>query len=556
LGGLSENIFKLRYAFTKKEDFPTACGRTAHAIASAEVDKNGKLAQITKEYEGILSSRDFIPGGRTLRNAGRAMGMLLNCFVLGVDDNMDSIGELFKNVMIVSSWGGGVGVDFSNVRPPGDVLKTKSGNASGAVSFMIALNAVGEVIKIGGSRRIALMGLMRCDHPEILNFISSKTEEGKLEYFNISVGITDAFIDAVKKNKNWQLKFGNKVYKTIKAKKLWDYIVKNAWNKGEPGIINLDNMHKYNNLYYCEPLSSTNPCGEVPLPVGGACCLGSINLSNMYDEAKNDVDWKKLKSTIRTSVRFLDNVLDVTHYPLQEIGLTVRQTRRIGLGTMGLHYLMLKLGIKDYGSSEALEFMDDLYSQFRNHAYMASVELAKEKGPFEKFKAEPFVKGQFVRTLPRRIRKQIEEFGIRNATVLSMPPTGTTSLLAGVSQGLEPLFHPRYKRRYYDTDKKGRHQTRETIEYDPLFSQFREEGRDTSHFLGGYEVSPEQHIEVQATVQQYVDSAISKTILIANKFPAKRLGEVLLKHIGDIKGTTIYREGSRGEEVLIPMPYK
>jgi ribonucleoside-diphosphate reductase alpha chain len=223
---------------------------------------------------------------------------------------------------------------------------------------------------------------------------------------------------------------------------------------------------------------------------------------------------------------------------------------------MGLHYLMLKLGIKDYGSSEALEFMDDLYSQFRNHAYMASVELAKEKGPFEKFKAEPFVKGQFVRTLPRRIRKQIEEFGIRNATVLSMPPTGTTSLLAGVSQGLEPLFHPRYKRRYYDTDKKGRHQTRETIEYDPLFSQFREEGRDTSHFLGGYEVSPEQHIEVQATVQQYVDSAISKTILIANKFPAKRLGEVLLKHIGDIKGTTIYREGSRGEEVLIPMPYK
>lgn len=556
LGGLSENIFKLRYAISKKETHPECCHRTARTIASSEVDKNGQLADITKEYENVLSSRDFIPGGRTLRNAGRAMGMLLNCFVLGVDDNMDSIGELFKNVMIVSSWGGGVGIDFSNVRPPGDILDTKGGHASGAVSFMIALNAVGEVIKIGGSRRIALLGLMRCDHPEIFKFISSKTEEGKLEYFNISVGITDNFIDAVKKNKDWDLKFGNKVYKTVKARKLWDYMIKNAWNKGEPGIINLSNMKKYNNLYYCEPLSSTNPCGEVPLPVGGACCLGSINLSNMYDGKKNDVDWKKLKRTIKTSVRFLDSVLDVTHYPLQEIGLTVRQTRRIGLGTMGLHYLMLKLGIKDYGSSEALEFMDDLYSQFRNHAYMASIELAREKGPFEKFRAEEYVQGQFVRTLPRRIRKQIEEFGIRNATVLSMPPTGTTSILAGVSQGLEPIFHPKYKRRYNDEDKNKGKVIKEVVEYDPLYGQFKSQKKDTSHFIGAYEVSPEQHIEVQATVQQYVDSAISKTILIAKNYPAKKLGEVLLKHIGDIKGTTIYREGSRGEEVLIPMSYK
>lgn len=556
LSGLSENIFKLRYAFTKNEDYPTACSRTAQAVASAEIDKNGTLANIVKEYETILSNRDFIPGGRTLRNAGRAMGMLLNCFVLGVDDNMDSIGELVKNIMIVSSWGGGVGVDFSNLRPPGDILKTKSGNASGAVSFMVAINAIGEVIKIGGSRRIALLGMMRCDHPEIFKFISSKTEEGRLEYFNISVGITEEFIEAVKEDRDWELRFGNKVYETVKAKKLWDYIIKNAWDKGEPGIINLDNMHKYNNLYYCEPLSSTNPCGEVPLPRNGACCLGSVNLSNMYDAYKNDVDWKKLKSTIKTSVRFLDSVLDVTHYPLQNIGTAVRQTRRIGLGTMGLHYLMLKLGIKDYGSPEALEFMDDLYSQFRNHAYMASVELSKEKGPFEKFKAQDYVKSQFVRTLPRRIRKQIEEFGIRNATILSMPPTGTTSILAGVSQGLEPIFHPKYKRRYNDEDKNHNKVIKEVVEEDPLFTEFQQQGKDASHFIGAYEVSPEQHLEVQATVQQYVDSAISKTILIRNKYPAKKLGEVLLKHIGDIKGTTIYREGSRGEEVLIPLPYK
>jgi len=271
----------------------------------------------------------------------------------------------------------------------------------------------------------------------------------------------------------------------------------------------------------------------------------------MYDTKKNEVNWKKLRETISLAVRFLDNVLDVTYYPITEIGLNVQAARRIGLGTMGLHHLMLKLGIKEYGSYEALEFIDDFYRRFRDVSYLSSTALAQEKGTFDKFIADKFLQGSFVSALPRRIRKGIKAMGIRNGTILSIAPTGTIGLLAGTSQGLEPIFAPIYKRKYYVGGD-----VKEVTEWDTLFKEFVLAGKDVGHFNGAYDVSPSQHLEVQNTVQQYIDNSISKTINIAHDYPQAKLSSLLLDHIEEIKGTTVYRSGCKGKEILTPCEYK
>ena len=548
LAGLSNDIFKLRYAANKDETWEQACDRTSRAIGANE--QNGQRDNLISEYNRILVNRDFIPGGRILRNAGRVKGMLMNCFVLGVDDNIESIGtELYAKALIISKYGGGIGCDFSSLRPKGDTLISQGEDteSSGLVSFLDGLNYILRLIKGGGDRRAAGLALLGCWHPELYKFIQYKLKDGNGENFNLSVGITGDFIDAIRKDKDWHFTFNNRRYSTKRAKEVWEYLTLHTWKVAEPGLLNLDKIAKENNLYYCEQLSSTNPCGEVPLPIHGSCCLGSINLSNFYDEKKNEVNWKTLRETINLAVRFLDNVLDVSYYPIRDIELNTQASRRIGLGTMGLHHLMLKLGIKQYGSDEALEFIDDFYRRFRDKAYMASIELARERKPFEKFVAEPYLQGNFISRLPRRIRKAIREVGIRNATVISIAPTGTTSLLAGTSQGIEPIFSPIYKRKYYQGDA-----IKEVREMDTLFREFIIAGKDTSHFVGAYDVSPEQHLEVQTTIQQYVDNAISKTINIRKDYPQEKLSALLLDHIGEIKGTTVYREGCKGKEILTP----
>lgn len=552
LEGLSNDIFRLRYASTRTETWEQACARTATAIGANE--SNGKKDDYIAHFRRILHNRDFIPGGRILRNAGRVKGMLMNCFVLGVDDNIESIGtELYAKALIISKYGGGIGGDFSPLRPKGDTLisQGEDTSSSGLVSFLDGLNYILRLIKGGGDRRAAGLALLGCWHPALYDFIKYKLKDGNGENFNLSIGITGEFIDAIKKDKDWHFTFNNRTYRTKRAREVWEHLTLHTWKVAEPGLLNLDKISQENNLYYIEPLSSTNPCGEVPLPIHGSCCLGSINLSNFYNPKTNGINWQALKQTISLGVRFLDNVLDVSYYPIHDIELTTQSSRRIGLGTMGLHHLMLKMGIKQYGSDEALEFIDDFYRRFRDTAYMASIDLAKERRPFEKFIADKYLKGSFVSRLPRRIRKSIREVGIRNATIISIAPTGTTSLLAGTSQGIEPIFSPIYKRKYYEGDS-----IKEVREMDGLFREFILAGKDTSHFVGAYDVTPEQHLEVQTTIQQYVDNAISKTINIRKDYPQKKLSDLLLAHIDEIKGTTVYREGCKGKEILTPCDHK
>jgi ribonucleoside-diphosphate reductase alpha chain len=549
LEGYRNEIFKLRYAYTPDETWAQACERTANFVGVAENGSEDRERWVNSFAE-IIRKFWFIPGGRIMRNAGRKHGMMINCFGLGVDDNTKSIGQLFDEVFNVSSSGGGVGINFSNLRPKGDPIMGKGGFSSGAVSFMGVVDSIAQTVESGGQRRAALMGILRCDHPEIFEFINGKLTEGKLSHFNISVGITDEFLKAVKKNKDFDLKFGNKVYKTIKARELWDLIVHNAWTCAEPGLINLDNLKNFNPLSYCEDINTTNPCGELPLPRYGACCLGSINLSEMYNKNKNEVDWIKLKNVIEIAVRFLDDVIDVTIYPVKDIELTATASRRIGLGVMGLHYLLLKLGIKRYGSDESLEFIDSLMSKIRDYAYLASINLAKEKGPFQKFDKARYMEGLFVKGLPHRVRRELEKYGIRNGAVLSIPPTGTTSIVAGVSSGLEPIFAPVYKRKYNSASKEGGKVIKEVEEYDVLYKEFKDNGKDVSHFVGANDISPWEHMQVQCTAQKYVDSAISKTINMKNDFPEQELGELLLENLPYIKGVTLYRDGSRGEAPL------
>ena len=553
LAGLQSKVHSLRYAASDQETWGQTAYRAASSIAMAEQTPELK-AKYSALYANSINALDFVPGGRILRNAGKVKGSLLNCFVLGVDDTIESIAnDLYAQALIISKYGGGIGFNASALRPKGEELKSQGANSrsSGTISFIDGLDYILKLIKGGGDRRAAGLAMLEVWHPEVFNFIKSKHEDGKLENFNISVGVTDTFIKAVKQDKDWELTFGNKVYQTVKARELWNYLIEHLWEVADPGLINIDKMRRENNLWYHDTISSTNPCSEVPLPVNGACCLGSINLGNMYDAKKNEVNWKKLKETIQLAIRFLDSVLDVTYYPITEIGLNVQAVRRIGLGTMGLHHLMLKLGIKEYGSDEALEFMDDFYRRFRDVSYTVSTLLAEEKGPFDKFIADKYLQGSFISTLPRRIRKNIKALGIRNGTILSIAPTGTIGLLAGTSQGLEPIFSPIYKRKYYEGGD-----IKEVTEWDSLFKDFVEQGKDVSHFIGAYEVSPSQHLEVQNTVQQYIDNSISKTINIANDYPKEKLSALLLDHIEEIKGTTVYRAGSKGKEILTPCDYK
>jgi ribonucleoside-diphosphate reductase alpha chain len=332
-------------------------------------------------------------------------------------------------------------------------------------------------------------------------------------------------------------------------------MINNAWKCADPGFVNLDYMRRMNPTYYYEDIEAPNPCAELPLPRNGCCDLGSINLSNMYNPITNSVHWTRLKDTIYTAVRFLDNVLDVTYYPLDEIELVAKASRRIGLGIMGLHYLLLKMGIKRYGSDESLEFMDDLFNKFRDYAYLASIELAGERGAFQNFDMQKYLEGEFAQGLPRRVLSKLKQHGIRNGAVVSMPPTGTTSLIAGVSSGIEPIFSPVHKRKYNVGIKDDKPVMKERLEVDRLFLQYIKEDKDTSHFVGAYDITPEEHMMVQATCQKYVDNSISKTINMRKDYPKEKLSELLLEHLPHIKGTTLYREGCKGMEIYTPVDH-
>lgn len=592
LNELGQKIFEHRYAYPGETKYSDRCRAMAKHIASAEKDEDKESYE--RRFFETLAAGDFVPGGRIIFGSGRSRQNMLNCYVLEPEDNVDSIGKVIADMYKISCAGGGIGFNFSKIRPRGDDIQNIKNSAPGAVSVMRMINEIGNHVRAGKNRRTALMAELNVTHPDIMEFLKVKLDLGELTNFNISVAITDRFIQACENDEDWYFTFNNRKYfvyemtrvspngereqvTTValdeqdavervklhqlkhfndtfedvrevkyKALDLWNKIWENSVKSGDPGIFNIDLANNYTNVSYFERMNATNPCGEITLPPYGNCCLGNINLANMVENG--EFDWKRLAHTVRMGVRFLDNVLTVNHYPIPECNEVGQRSRRIGLGVLGLHYMFIKLGIK-YGSEKSLEFLDRLFATIRDEAYKTSVYLARDKSPFPAFNANLYLQENFAKTLPARIRMLIKEHGIRNAVMLTVPPTGTISMVHGVSSGIEPIFAAMYMRRYRVANTWA-----EEVVLDPLFKEYLEQGKELDLFVGAYDVAPEEHMKVQATIQRYIDNAISKTINLPNSADWQEISKVALQYAPYLKGLTVYRAGSKGMEPLQAIP--
>ena len=592
LNKLGQEIFEARYAYPGETKWAERSKTIARVVASAEKDEDKEKTE--KLFYEAVGSGDFIPGGRIIYGAGRNRGNhnLLNCYVIIPEDSVDSIGRTVQDMYRISCAGGGVGFNVSKIRPKGDHIGSVKNSAPGAVSVLQMINEVGEHVRAGKNRRTALMGILNVTHPDLLEFLSVKLDQGELNNFNISVAINNRFLEAIELDEDWYFTFNNKEYhsyemlrnddefvyvlgldeedalaraenfhkkkwedtfvcqgrKNIKARDLWGMIWKNSVESGDPGIYNIDLANKYTNVSYFESLDSTNPCGEISLPSYGNCCLGNVNLSNMVLPDGSDIDWKRLAKTVRTGIRFLDNVLTVNKFPTDTCKQVGERSRRIGLGVTGLHYMLIKLGIK-YGSEKCLELLDRLFATIRDESYKQSIYLARDKKPFPEFDYKKYLNEDFAKTLPARIRMLIKRYGIRNAVMLTIPPCGTISMLHGVSSGIEPIFAAMYNRRYRHANT-----WKEQLVVDPLFKEFYEKGVPLDNFVGAYDVSPDDHIKVQATIQKYIDSCISKTINLPAEATPESFSQAALDYAPYLKGLTVYRAGSKGNEPLEAIP--
>lgn len=595
LTGLGQEIFEKRYAYPGEKNWAERARVIAKTAAGAERDEDKERVE-QKFYES-LSSGDLVPGGRIIYGSGRNAGRqnLLNCYVINPQDSVESIGKTIQDMYKISCAGGGIGFNFSDIRPKGDHIQQQKNSAPGSVSVMRMLNEIGNHVRAGKNRRTALIAILNVTHPDLLEFLHVKLDMKELNNFNISVGITDRFIEACKNNEDWYFSFANRRYsiytvsrvndahpspatievvansaedaisrakeqykvhftddftsavmKPIKARELWDMIWLNSVQSGDPGIFNLDLANRHTNVSYFEEMRSTNPCGEIPLPNYGNCCLGNINLANMVVDG--EFDWKKFAQTVRTGVQFLDNILEVNYFPTPECREVGHRSRRIGLGVLGYHYMLIKLGIR-YGSEKCIELTERIAMAMRDIAYIKSTYLARDKGAFPAFDRKKYLDEGFARTLPARIRLLIKEHGIRNAVMLTIPPTGTISMLWGVSSGIEPMFAPIYIRRYRDANV-----WKEVVVVDPLLREYFDAGKSIEGFVGAYDVTPEQHLAVQAAWQKYIDSSISKTINLPKEAQAENLSSVALDYVEYLKGLTIYRAGSKGNEPLEAVP--
>jgi len=508
-----------------------------------------------------LSDYKFLPGGRILANAGtpRKKVTMFNCYVLNtIHDSMEGIFATVHNAALTQKQGGGIGMDFSTIRPQGAFIRGCHSTASGPVSFMRVFDATCRTILSAGQRRGAQMAILSCKHPDIEAFIDAKRDGQSLQMFNLSVAITDEFIEAVKDDRNWDLVFDGKVYKTVRARDLWHKIMRSTYDYAEPGFVLIDRINAMNNLYYCEDIRATNPCGEQPLPPFGACLLGSVNLTRFVTNPFSPnaaLDFDAIRSTVEVAVRLLDNTIDVSNYPLEAQRDEAMRKRRMGMGITGLADALVFLGVR-YGSPDAQRIAGDIMKTICHAAYRASIELAKEKGPFPLLDREKYLRAPFIQQLPDDIRAGIEQFGIRNSHLTSIAPTGTISLFAGnISSGLEPIFAFSYTRRVR-TGHGDETSEQEVCDY--AYRLYREQhpGADLNNlpafFVTTDMISPREHVDMQAALQTFVDSSISKTINIPPDFPFDQFQDIYMyAYERGLKGCTTFRPNENITGVLV-----
>ncbi len=535
---LTENALKVaeRRYFMDSEDWDACSRRVSSAVATAE---NSHMVKYAEEFGRIIYNLDFLPGGRILRNAGRQRGSMFNCYHLPMGDSREEIGQFYKDSLILWGEGGGIGVNASFLRPEGAPIKGVGGVSSGPVSFLRASDAIAETVESGGSRRAAALACMNVTHPDIIKFIDAKLKHGVLSCYNISVAVTDKFLEAVEADDDWEYKFAHQSYGVIKARKIWDKIINNMVECAEPGLLNWDKLIK-NNSYYYDPVLGTNPCGEAVLSPYDVCDLGSLVLPNFITGTIN-TNWKKLEETIKIAVRFLDDVIEVNKYVLHEIDIKAHNSRRIGLGVMGLAEYLFAKKLK-YGSRKAIAEVERLMRFIRDVTYETLVELAQEKGAFPKFDPIPYGKASFIRKLPASLRMAIKKHGVRCVTALAVAPTGTISLVADVTSSIEPLIKKAYKR----TDRIG-----ERMYVHPIYLDHLQTGDPLpSWYVDSDDLDPSDHFEVQVAVQKFVDGAVSKTINMPAGTTADQLSHLMLEYIHDLKGVTVYVDGSREGQIL------
>ncbi|MBL28148.1 MAG: ribonucleoside-diphosphate reductase, adenosylcobalamin-dependent [Rhodospirillaceae bacterium] len=562
LSPISQQIWDMKYRLKAADGAPVdksvedSWRRIAKALARGEAE-SGQWED--RFYEALADFR-FLPAGRIVAGAGSGRNVtLFNCFVMGlVPDDMAGIFDALKEAALTMQQGGGIGQDFSTLRPKGAPVHGVGADASGPLSFMDVWDAMCRTIMSAGHRRGAMMATLRCDHPDIEAFIEAKREPGRLRMFNLSVLVTDAFMQAVKKDESWELVFDGTVYKTLSARELWDRIMRATYAYAEPGVIFIDRINRLNNLWYAEQIQATNPCGEQPLPPHGACLLGSVNLAKLVrnpfaEDAAMDVE--ALDGLVRTAIRMLDNAIDVSRYPLPQQAEEARNKRRIGLGITGLGDALILCRAR-YGSDRALTLTEQWMRVVRDAAYRASVDLAAEKGPFPLFDAARYLEGETIAGLDADIRDGIAKHGIRNALVTSVAPTGTISLLAdNVSSGLEPVFSFSFRRNVLMPD--GSRKSEEVTDY-AYRLYHRLHGEFTAlpdYFVDAEKLTPADHLRMQAVVQRFVDSSISKTINCPEDIGFEAFKDIYMQAYDlGCKGCTTYRPNDVTGAVLERAP--
>ncbi len=554
---IAEQIWDMKYRFKDADGMPLdqTVEDSWRRIARALADVEDKPEVWEAKFYEALEDFKFLPAGRILAGAGTKRSVtLFNCFVMGtIPDTMGGIFDMLKEAALTMQQGGGIGYDFSTLRPKGAAVKGVAADASGPLSFMDVWDAMCRTIMSAGSRRGAMMATMRCDHPDVYQFIEAKQDSARLRMFNLSVLITDAFMAAVKAGGTWDLAFDGKVYKTVKALDLWNKIMQATYDYAEPGVIFIDRINQKNNLHYCETIAATNPCGEQPLPPYGACLLGSINLARLVKDPfgdNADLDAVALDELVRTAVRMMDNVVDASRFPLEAQAQEAQSKRRIGLGVTGLADALLMVGER-YGSKQAANRTELWMKQIARAAYLASADLAAEKGAFTLFDKDAFLASETMCDMDADVVDAIAKNGIRNALLTSIAPTGTISLYAGnVSSGIEPVFAYAYSRKVLHKD--GSRSQEEVVDY--AVEMWREKFGDAElpdYFVNAQTLAPLAHVRMQAAAQKWIDSSISKTINCPEDISFEDFKQVYMAAWDQgCKGCTTYRPNDVTGSVL------